>query len=111
MANTEASKVVLEKQTLKQKLKSFTEVKTIRKSNVPYGLGKGKVNIISKHGDDLDPKLYESELKGREKRDKQLDDLHVLKAKNEAEEVAEKEIKDTPDEIKAMFPEWTVDRI
>ncbi|CAH1412814.1 unnamed protein product [Lactuca virosa] len=88
MAKSNVAKVVLGKQTLKQKSKNLKEVTFFRKGNVSSGSGKGKVNIISEHGDDLNPKLSKSELEEQMKRDKQLDELIALKEKIEVEEAA-----------------------
>ncbi|CAH1446058.1 unnamed protein product [Lactuca virosa] len=108
MAKSDAAKVVLEKQSLKDKLKNFREVKTGRKGNVSSGSGKGKVNIVSEGDGDLNPNLSEKELKEREKFDKELDELNALKVKFEAKENFFENILTSK---KAMFPEWTTDRI
>lgn len=59
----------------------------------------------------MNPKLSECELKEMKKHEKQLDELIVLKVKNEAIEVAEKDVKEALDAKKAMFHELTTDRI
>ncbi|CAI9291676.1 unnamed protein product [Lactuca saligna] len=70
--------------------------------------GKGKLNIILVEDVDLNPKLYEEELREREKRDKELDALNALKAKFEAEE---KNVEEILASTKAIFPDWNVDQI
>ena len=60
MEKIEASKVVLEKKTLKHKLRNLIEAKIGWKGNVSSGLGKGKVSIISENGDDFNLKFSES---------------------------------------------------
>lgn len=84
IAKSYATKVVLEKQSLKGRLKNIKEVKNGRNGNVSSRLGKGIVNIISEEHDDFNPNLSEKELKEREKSDRELDVLNALKAKFEA---------------------------
>ncbi|CAI9299051.1 unnamed protein product [Lactuca saligna] len=73
------------------------------KGNISSGSGKGKVNLVLEENDDLNPNLLETELKEREKRDKKLYALNILKTKIIAEEAKEKNVEETLTTKKAMF--------
>lgn len=104
MAKSDATKVVLEIQTLKDELKNIKEVKIGWKGYL-FGTWKRMVNIVLEEDDDLNPNLSKKELKEREKRDKELDALNALKAKNEVEEVEENNVKELLTMMKVMFLE------
>ncbi|CAH1424783.1 unnamed protein product [Lactuca virosa] len=109
MAKSDATKVV-EKQSLKEKLKNLREINIGRKGNVSSGSGKRKVNIVSEENYDLNPNS-EKELKEREKHDKKIYALSTLKTKIKAEEAEEKNVKEPLTTKKVMFPDGTVYRI
>ncbi|CAI9302899.1 unnamed protein product [Lactuca saligna] len=57
------------------------------KDNEASGSGKDKGNIVSKEDFEENPKMIESKIAAREKRDKELDQLNTLKQQLDAEEV------------------------
>lgn len=90
MAKKNAEKVVIEKQSLKDKLKKLKEVKIGQKANVSSISVKGKVNNVLEEDPDLNLNLSEKELKEHEKLDKELEVSNALKAKIEVEEAKQK---------------------
>lgn len=107
----DVDRIVLEKKKFSKKMKNMKEVNTCWEVNITFGLGKGKVNIVTEEVIELNPEMTKKEKIENEKRDKELDELISLKAKLDAEDVELKNTKQILESKKTLFPEWTLDRM
>ncbi|CAH1422654.1 unnamed protein product [Lactuca virosa] len=100
----DVDRVVLEKKKLSEKMKDMKEVKTGRKVNITFELGKENINIVTEEVSELNPHMTKKEKIEKEKRDKDLDELNALKVKLDAEDAELKNAKQILASNKSLFP-------